>query len=77
MGSASSRVTREYGADELEPLQRLLEIQKKDENPNLALRITVESGGCHGFQYIMSLSDKFDPDEDTSVVLLPVLLQQE
>lgn len=28
---------------------------KKDANPNLALRIQVESGGCHGFQYLMSL----------------------
>lgn len=28
---------------------------KKDNNPNLALRIQVESGGCHGFQYLMSL----------------------
>jgi Fe-S cluster assembly iron-binding protein IscA len=36
--------------------QRLKEIMAKDENPNLALRITVESGGCHGFQYLMSLT---------------------
>merc|ERR1712098_955530 len=33
---------------------RLKEIMSKDSNPNLALRISVESGGCHGFQYLMS-----------------------
>ncbi|KAL7789783.1 iron sulfur cluster assembly-related protein [Trichoderma ceciliae] len=35
--------------------QRLSEIMVKDKNPNLALRIRVESGGCHGFQYLMTL----------------------
>ena len=35
--------------------QRLSQIMAKDANPNLALRIQVESGGCHGFQYLMSL----------------------
>ncbi|KAM3506537.1 hypothetical protein MY10362_002292 [Beauveria mimosiformis] len=35
--------------------KRLSEIMAKDSNPNLALRIQVESGGCHGFQYLMSL----------------------
>ncbi|KAL3425593.1 Iron-sulfur cluster assembly 2-like protein, mitochondrial [Phlyctema vagabunda] len=34
---------------------RLKQIMAKDDNPDLALRIQVESGGCHGFQYLMSL----------------------
>ncbi|KAI0127682.1 hypothetical protein BJ170DRAFT_595543 [Xylariales sp. AK1849] len=34
---------------------RLSKIMEKDGNPHLALRIQVESGGCHGFQYLMSL----------------------
>lgn len=35
--------------------KRLSEIMTKDKNPQLALRIQVESGGCHGFQYLMRL----------------------
>ncbi|KUI65375.1 Iron-sulfur assembly protein 2 [Cytospora mali] len=35
--------------------KRLSDIMTKDSNPHLALRIQVESGGCHGFQYLMSL----------------------
>ncbi|KAK3313739.1 hypothetical protein B0H66DRAFT_566863 [Apodospora peruviana] len=34
---------------------RLSQIMSKDSNPHLALRIQVESGGCHGFQYLMKL----------------------
>ena len=39
----------------------------KDANPSLALRVTVQSGGCHGFQYLMSLtnSTKISAEEDT------------
>lgn len=50
--------------------QRLKQIMSKDSNPNFALRITVESGGCHGFQYLItpvtlpSLSQI--PEESTS-----------
>ncbi|EFW99728.1 iron-sulfur cluster assembly accessory protein [Grosmannia clavigera kw1407] len=35
--------------------KRLFQVMTKDGNPRLALRIQVESGGCHGFQYLMSL----------------------
>lgn len=38
----------------------------KDSNPNLALRISVESGGCHGFQYLMSLTTLPPLQEETS-----------
>lgn len=40
---------------------------KKDSNPNLCLRVQVESGGCHGFQYLMSLDDmnKISKEDDT------------
>ncbi|KAK9484301.1 hypothetical protein V1527DRAFT_497728 [Lipomyces starkeyi] len=44
---------------------RLNAITKSDNNPNLFLRVTVESGGCHGFQYLMGLKDTLDPKEDT------------
>ncbi|KAF2633832.1 hypothetical protein BU25DRAFT_405685 [Macroventuria anomochaeta] len=36
---------------------RLHSIAQKDANPNTALRVSIESGGCHGFQYLMSLTD--------------------
>ena len=46
---------------------RLQTIAEKDGNPDLVLRVSVESGGCHGFQYLMSLVSTSDIDatEDT------------
>lgn len=47
---------------------RLKIIAEKDTNPNLALRVAVESGGCHGFQYLMSLIDVKDVDAEEDTV---------
>jgi iron-sulfur cluster assembly accessory protein len=48
---------------------RLHAISSGDKNPNLALRVTIESGGCHGFQYLMDLTDlgKTPPTEEDTV----------
>lgn len=48
-------------------ISQLNEISKKDDNPDLALRITVESGGCHGFQYNLDLSDIKTKTEDDCI----------
>jgi iron-sulfur cluster assembly accessory protein len=47
---------------------RLSAISASDNNPSLALRVSIESGGCHGFQYLMNLVDLSKSpaaDEDT------------
>lgn len=40
----------------------------KDSNSELALRVTVESGGCHGFQYLMSLTNLSARSEEGDTV---------
>ena len=44
-------------------LQHLRTISQREENPEAALRIAIESGGCHGYQYKMELSKHSQPDD--------------
>jgi len=43
--------------------QQLQAISGRDNNPDVALRIVVESGGCHGYQYRMELTSERQPDD--------------
>lgn len=45
---------------------KLKQINESDNKPNQILRILVESGGCHGYQYVLGLKDSstIDPEED-------------
>lgn len=40
-----------------------MNIANREKNANAALRIAVESGGCHGYQYKMELATKRSPDD--------------
>jgi len=44
-------------------LQQLCAIAEREKDPNAALRITVESGGCHGYQYKMELAKSRSEDD--------------
>lgn len=44
-------------------LQQLHAISQREGDPGAALRITIESGGCHGYQYKMELSKHSQPDD--------------
>ncbi|GAA95754.1 uncharacterized protein L969DRAFT_92878 [Mixia osmundae IAM 14324] len=48
-------------------VKQVQKIQQRESNANLALRITVESGGCHGYQYKMDLADINAKAEDDYV----------
>lgn len=48
--------------------EKLNSIKETDKNPNLILRVAVESGGCHGFQYLLSLKDQNTIDKENDSV---------
>jgi len=43
--------------------EQLQAISRKEQNPEAALRVAIDSGGCHGYQYKMELSKRPLPDD--------------
>lgn len=43
--------------------QQIVKAQQKSGNQKLALRVSVESGGCHGYQYKMEVTDLREEDD--------------
>ncbi|NQZ13196.1 MAG: iron-sulfur cluster insertion protein ErpA [Alphaproteobacteria bacterium] len=44
-------------------VKRLKQLQEKENNPALMLRITVEGGGCQGFEYLFKPDDSKNDDD--------------
>lgn len=45
-------------------VKRLEHLRTQQNKENLMLRITVDSGGCSGFQYILKLDELTAPDDN-------------
>lgn len=43
--------------------QQLTKVANREQNDNLALRVSVEPGGCHGYQYKMELTEDIEDDD--------------
>lgn len=45
-------------------VKRIKLLQSQENNPELKLRIMVDSGGCQGFSYKFSLDSEVKPDDE-------------
>lgn len=44
-------------------VKRIAELRTQQDKPTLKLRVTVDSGGCSGFQYILELTEDQNDDD--------------
>lgn len=42
---------------------QLQKVAERENNSSLALRVAVEPGGCHGYQYKMEITDEIEDDD--------------
>ena len=45
-------------------VKRIKSLREQQNNPDLKLRIMVDSGGCQGFEYKFSLDSEVKPDDE-------------
>ncbi|KAI8449161.1 hypothetical protein BY996DRAFT_6418633 [Phakopsora pachyrhizi] len=44
-------------------VEQIERVRRKDKRPGEVLRLSVESGGCHGFQYKMEFTESIEDDD--------------
>ncbi|TKY88123.1 hypothetical protein EX895_002833 [Sporisorium graminicola] len=44
-------------------IAQLQKVAERENNPSLALRVAVEPGGCHGYQYKMEITEEVEEDD--------------
>ena len=44
-------------------IAQLKKVAERENNSSLALRVAVEPGGCHGYQYKMEITEEIEDDD--------------